>query len=143
MNEVFYGNIFGTGNVSITGPTRSIQMNIDAVTAKTGEIHIPLTDAATSGRGTNLLKFTEPGGDIYIDPYELMMTDLQKKEQEAEQADFNVNIRVVASPDIEAFVEIDKSNGNVLSGIKGAADTSTDEVVRHLFNNKVTKKKKN
>ena len=130
MNEVFYGNIFGTGNVSITGPTRSIQMNIDAVTAKTGEIHIPLTDAATSGRGTNLLKFTEPGGDIYIDPYELMMTDLQKKEQEAEQADFNVNIRVVASPDIEAFVEIDKSNGNVLSGRgNGMLDMEiTDEV---------------
>lgn len=116
MNEAFYGNIFGTGNVSITGPSRSIQMNIDAVTAKTGEIHIPVTDATTAGRGTNLLKFTEPEGDIYIDPYEAMMTDLMRKEEEEREADFNVNIRVAASPDIEAFVEIDKANGNVLSG---------------------------
>ena len=116
MNEAFYGNIFGTGNVSITGPSRSIQMNIDAVTAKTGEIHIPVTDATTAGRGTNLLKFTEPEGDIYIDPYEAMMTDLMRKEEEESEADFNVNIRVAASPDIEAFVEIDKANGNVLSG---------------------------
>ena len=116
MNDVFYGNIFGTGNISITGPSRSIQMNIDAVTAKTGQIHIPVTDAATAGRGTNLLKFTEAGGDIYIDPYEAMMTDLMRKEEEAKEADFNVNIRVTASPDIEAFVEIDKANGNVLSG---------------------------
>ena len=116
MNEVFYGNIFGTGNISITGPSRSIQMNIDAVTAKTGEIHIPVTDATTAGRGTNLLKFTEPEGDIYIDPYEAMMTDLMRKEEEEREADFNVNIRVAASPDIEAFVEIDKANGNVLSG---------------------------
>ena len=130
MNNVFYGNIFGTGNISITGPSRSIQMNIDAVTAKTGDIHIPLSDAATSGRGTNLLKFTEGGGDIYIDPYEAMMTDLQRKEAEAAQADFNVNIRVVASPDIEAFVEIDKANGNVLSGRgSGLLDMAiTDEV---------------
>ena len=116
MNDVFYGNIFGTGNISITGPSRAIQMNIDAVTAKTGEVHIPVTDAATAGRGTNLLKFTEEEKDTYIDPYEAMMTDLLRKEEEAKEADFNVNIRVAASPDIEAFVEIDKANGNVLSG---------------------------
>lgn len=116
MNEVFYGNIFATGNISISGPTKSIQMDIDAVTAKTGQIHIPVTDAATAGRGTNLLKFTEAGGEVYIDPYEAMMTDLKRKEAEEKEADFNVNIRVAASPDIEAFVEIDKANGNVLSG---------------------------
>ena len=116
MNEAFYGNIFGTGNITLSGPSKAIQMNIDAVTAKTGQIHIPVTDATTSGRGTNLLKFKEADGEIYIDPYEVMMTDLQRKEEEEKEADFNVNIRVAASPDIEAFVEIDKANGNVLSG---------------------------
>ena len=112
--DVFYGNIFGTGNVAITGPSKSVTLNIDAVTAKTGQIHIPVTEAATAGRGTNLLKFKEY--DIYIDPYELMMTNLEKKEQEANQADLTVNVRVSASPDVEAFVEIDKASGNVLSG---------------------------
>ncbi len=112
--DVFYGNIFGTGNVSITGPSKSVTLNIDAVTAKTGQIHIPVTDAATAGRGTNLLKFKEYE-NIYIDPYELMMTNLEKKE-EADQADLTVNVRVSTSPDVEAFVEIDKASGNVLSG---------------------------
>ncbi len=113
--DVFYGNIFGSGNISITGPSKSVTLNIDAVTAKTGQIHIPVTDAATAGRGTNLLKFKEYN-DIYIDPYELMMTNLEKKEEEANQADLTVNVRVSASPDVEAFVEIDKASGNVLSG---------------------------
>ena len=115
MNDVFYGNIFGTGNISITGPAKSILLTVDAVTAKTGQIHIPVTDVASAGRGTNLLKFTEVDTEIYIDPYEAMMTNIQSME-EKKAADLNVNIRVTASPDIEAFVEIDKANGNVLSG---------------------------
>ena len=114
--DVFYGNVFATGNIGITGPAKSLTLNIDAVTAKNGEIHIPITDAATAGRGTNLLKFTEYGKDIYIDPYEAMMTNLQRKEEAEEKADLTVNVNITASPDVEAFVEIDKASGNVLSG---------------------------
>lgn len=113
MNETFYGNIFGTGNLSLSGPSKSVLLTVDAVTSKAGQIHIPVTDATTAS--TNLLKFTEVEKEIYIDPYEAMMTDIKKKD-EASAAEFNVNIRVTASPDIEAFVEIDKANGNVLSG---------------------------
>ena len=113
MNDAFYGNIFGSGNITLVGPSKSVLLSVDAVTAKSGEIHIPVTDATTSG--TNLLKFKEPVREIYIDPYEAMMTDIKKIEEEAE-AEFNVKIRVTAMPEIEAFVEIDKANGNVLSG---------------------------
>ena len=123
--EVFYGNLYATGNISITGPSNNLTMDIDAVTAKTGQIHIPITDAATAGRGTNLLKFKEYGNEIHIDPYEAMMTNLQRKEAEAERSDMTVNVRVIASPDVEAFVEIDKASGNVLSGRgNGALDLS-------------------
>lgn len=116
MGNVFYGNIFATGNIGISGPAKSLTLNIDAVTAKTGQIHIPVTDAATAGRGTNLLKFTEYGNDMYIDPYEAMMTNLQKKAEAEERSDMTVNVNITASPDVEAFVEIDKASGNVLSG---------------------------
>ena len=125
MGDAFYGNIFATGNIHISGPSKSIVMDIDAVTAKSGQIHIPVNDAATAGRGTNLLKFTEYGKEIYVDPYEAMMYNIQQKEDEAKQADVTVNVRVTASPDVEAFVEIDKASGNVLSGRgNGALDLS-------------------
>ena len=114
--DVFYGNIFATGNIAITGSSKEVSLNIDAVTAKTGEIHIPVTEATNAGRGTNLLKFIDNSSNIYIDPYEAMMTSLEKKEEEAKEADVIVNLRVAASQDIEAFVEIDKASGNVLSG---------------------------
>lgn len=113
--EYFYGNVFATGNLSITGPLSAIQMNIDAVTSKAGQLHIPISSALASGSGgTNLLKFKEPVREIYIDPYETLISRLEKKEKTS--GDFGVKLRVTASQDVEAFVEIDKASGNVLSG---------------------------
>ena len=114
QGDVFYGNLFGTGNLAITGPVTSLMMNVDAVTSKAGQIHIPLSSAISSGKGSNLLKFKEPEKYIYVDPYETMISKLKKKEQQG--GELGMNIRVTASPDVEAFVEIDKASGNVLSG---------------------------
>jgi hypothetical protein len=114
LSKEFYGNLFGTGNVSITGPVNSLTLSVDAVTAKTGQLHIPMSSAATSAGRTNLLRFKEADKTTYIDPYEAMMARLSAKEDRG--SDFFVKLRVEASPNVEAFVEIDKSSGNVLSG---------------------------
>jgi hypothetical protein len=89
-------------------------MDIDAVTSKPGQLHIPITSAMTSGGGTNLLRFKEPVKEVYIDPYETLISKLDRKEEK--ESDFGVKLRVTASPEVEAFVEIDKASGNVLSG---------------------------
>lgn len=114
MGESFYGNISGTGNVSITGPVNSLIMNIDAVTSRAGQLHIPISNFNAAAGPTNLLKFKEPEKVIRIDPYMTMIRKFEKVE--AETSDFTVNLRVNASPEIEAFVEIDKASGNVLTG---------------------------
>lgn len=112
--DVFYGNLYATGNLGITGPINSLMMNIDAVTSKPGQIHIPLSSALSSGKGSNLLKFKELEKEIYVDPYETMISKLQKKELKG--GELGVNMRVTASPDVQAFVELDKTSGNVLYG---------------------------
>lgn len=112
--DVFYGNLYATGNLGITGPINSLMMNIDAVTSKPGQIHIPLSSALSSGKGSNLLKFKELEKEIYVDPYETMISKLQKKDLKG--GELGVNMRVTASPDVQAFVELDKTSGNVLSG---------------------------
>ena len=114
QGDYFYGNLFATGNLGITGPLNAIQMNIDAITSKTGELHIPMTNALNAGDATNLLKFKEPVKEVYIDPYEAMISKMEKKEKKS--SDFGVKMRVAATQDVEAFVEIDKASGNVLSG---------------------------
>ena len=113
QGDVFYGNIFATGLISITGPISSLQMNVDAATAKTGEIHIPVT-AATTSQSSNLLKFKEIEVEEFIDPYEIMRSKLEKKNTSA--SEFLVSLHINANPDVTAFVEIDKASGHVLSG---------------------------
>lgn len=114
QGEYFYGNLYATGNLKIHGPLSSIQMDVDAVTSKPGQLHIPMSSALTSGGRTDLLKFKEPVKQVYIDPYEAMISKLEKKEKSS--GDFGVKLHVNASQDVEAFVEIDKASGNVLSG---------------------------
>ena len=112
-NDGVYGRVFGTGNVSLTGPANSILLSVDAVTAKAGQIHIPLTNAAT-GKAANLLKFKEVQVVERIDPYEAMMVKIDAMENV--NSDLAVKLRINAQPQVEAFIEIDKASGNVLSG---------------------------
>lgn len=113
QSESFYGNIFGTGNVSVRGPLNSIVLSVDAMTAKQGNLHIPLASNATSG-SSNLLKFKEIEKETFIDPYEVMLKRMNQKNTSA--GDFLVNLHVNASPDVTAYVEIDKESGHMLSG---------------------------
>ena len=110
----FYGHVFGTGNLSITGPVSSIVLSVDAVTAKTGQLRVPISSAAAAGKMTNLLQFKEVEKIVKIDPYEAMMQRIEERRKE--ESDFTVRLRINAQSDVEAFVEIDKASGNVLSG---------------------------
>ena len=120
-NEYFYGSIYGTGNLHLTGPIESLVMNINAVTAKPGQLHVPVNSASNSPTGSNLLKFKQMEAFNYIDPYEIFMQKTQIEEKSPNE--FMVKVNVTANPDVEAFVEIDKASGNVLSG-KGSGNIS-------------------
>ena len=112
--DVFYGNIFATGKLHISGPMTALQMDIDATTTKPGHLNIPISASTTGGSTTDLLKFTEPFVQVKVDPYEEMIKRL-KKQKNTESA-LGVNLNVNATQDVEAFIEIDKASGNVLSG---------------------------
>ena len=128
--ESFYGRVFGTGNITITGPVESLLMTIDAITAKPGQLHIPVNTSAI-GKVTNLLKFKEVEVPVKIDPYEAMMVKIDASENAA--SNFTVKLHVNAQPEVEAFVEIDKASGNVLSGYgSGLIDLEVGEDVFNI-----------
>lgn len=112
--DVFYGNLYATGNVGITGTLNSILLSVDAVTTKTGQLHIPLSNMTTGPTSTNLLKFTQPESFRYVDPYETLITNLKAKK--AEMSELGLKMRVNATPQVEAFIEIDQAGSNVISG---------------------------
>lgn len=111
--QAFYGNIFGTGRVSITGPLNAILLDVDADTAKEGEFHVPL-DGASNANTSDLLTFKEPDRFIYIDPYDLMRNNVEAKRKQGNE--LTVRIHVRPHPSVTAFIEVDKESGNTLSG---------------------------
>ncbi len=108
----FYGHLFASGNVRVSGPFSGIALDIDAVTEKTGNLHIPIPNTSVAGV-TNLLRFKEEEKIVWVDPYEEMMSRLKKQTEET--GDFSLNLRVGATPGVTAFVEIDRESGNMLS----------------------------
>ena len=112
-NSTFYGNLYATGKMDITGPLNALLLSADAATAKTGSLHIPIGGSA-SASVSNLLTFKEPEKIIITDPYEELMKKLNTRERQS--SELGIKLRIKATPDVEADIELDKAAGNVLIG---------------------------
>lgn len=111
-DDPIYGNVFANATAHVTGPFNALDINVDASTAKDGRVHIPLN---MSGRATstNLLTFKEKDSFVWIDPYEQMMARMQ--ELEVKENDMNIRLSLNVDNNTEAFLEIDKAAGNILT----------------------------
>ncbi len=112
-NSSFYGNVFASGNVDITGPFNSILLDINATTEKNGRFHIPMGNSG-AGVQSNLLTFKQPYDNIRIDPYEEMMERLNSTEKTG--SDLAVKLNINVHQGLEGIVEIDRETGNILTG---------------------------
>ena len=110
-DPTYYGHIIADGTVDVTGPTSKINIGINARTTGPGDIHIPLGNA--SGEKRTFLTYTQAEEDETTDPYELMMKKREKKS--AGKSDLDVGIRILATPDLTAYIEVNKATGNILS----------------------------
>ena len=111
-NDTFYGNAFGTGTVSVTGPLSDMLIDINARTVKNGDFHIPMSGADIA-QSSNLLTFTQPADTVETDPYDAMRS--AARDQEDSPLDILCKIRLNVNQNTEAFIELDKASGNVLS----------------------------
>ncbi len=129
--EIFYGKLNATAGIALTGPLNALKMNIDATTTGAGQLHVPIASSAKSNT-SNLLTFKSEKKEVEIDPYELMVSKLKKKEKV--KGDFEIKLKVAATPSVEAFVEIDKASGNVLSGHGSGIIDLDIQPSRQVFN---------
>lgn len=110
--EGFYGNIFATGDIAITGPLDDIVLDINATTARKGALHIPLSNGSSAST-SDLLTFYELPEEEVLDPYDLLVerTTARKKKQ----ANIEVRLRANATPSTSAIIEVDRTGGTVLT----------------------------
>lgn len=109
----FYGHIQAGGTVKITGPFSALQLDVDATTYGEGQLFVPINSSGGSGR-KDLLTFKEAVSVDHIDPYELLVSAMQSKEKK--ESRFGTHLTITAHPGIEAIIEIDKEEGNIISG---------------------------
>ena len=131
QGEAFYGNLFASGDVKIKGPFNAVQLDVDVRTSKNGEIHIPIDNASNAGQ-YDLLTFKEDKKEVFVDPYDVMMNRIVTENKK--ESDFGLRLRVNCTPGTEAYLEIDRSAGNVLNG-HGQGNLEIEvRPSSHLFN---------
>jgi len=130
-NASFYGNVFASGNISVTGPIDAISLDIDATTTKQGSFHIPVS-SASNANSSNLLKFYAPEKVVRIDPYEAMMS--KEAASKSRKNDMRIRLKINATPLVEGLVELDKDGGNVLSAYGNGQIDLDIRPSRDLFN---------
>lgn len=111
--QAFYGNIFASGQARVDGPLNNLMLDVRASTAKNGNFHIPMASAANA-KSADLLTFKEEEKVVEVDPYEEMMgmyTTARKSGNE-----LGVMLKVNVDQRTQAYIEIDKASGNILSG---------------------------
>lgn len=108
----YYGNIFATGDIDVTGPLDEILVDINATTARRGSLHIPLANGS-SARTSDLLTFYELPEEEIFDPYDLIVerTTARKKKK----TNIEVRIRANTTPSTSAIIEVDRTGGTVLT----------------------------
>jgi len=111
VNSSMYGNVYASGRVNITGPLNKLLLDIDGTTAKTGDFHLPLGSGG-SKRSSEMLTFTQPPKEEVIDPYDQMLSR-QKKTTKGGANDMTVKLRVQATPEVMAYIDMEE---NSLSG---------------------------
>jgi len=109
-NETFYGDVTGSGNVSVKGPFDKLAITADVITDQNGEIHIPI-GSGVRDELHKLLSFKKKGIIVEQDPYLAMTREMDEMQSTSE---LNVAINLGIRPDVNVRIDVGNS-GSTLS----------------------------
>lgn len=101
-NELFYGNIYATGNVLISGPVNDIRLEIDAKTERNTALFLPLYNAREV-QSSDFITFI----------HDMEIEDVTEREQEA-PARLNMELEVEITEDAVVQLIFDPQVGDII-----------------------------
>ena len=119
-----YGQLYASGNISISGPFDHLTLGVDATTERNGRFHIALGNTA-GDTNANLLVFKEEEKEVWTDPYERFYSNYQTAQKEASQSSFDVRLNVNVTPQTELMLELDKEGTSSIT-CNGQGSTAID-----------------
>jgi len=109
QNDIFYGNINGSGSVGLVGPTRNLKIEIAARTVGDSRFYLPL-DKNYSNQESNYINFVsnakKPEKVIRIQPI---------KKEIRNQGNLEVKINLETTPELESTLFFDPTAGGSLT----------------------------
>lgn len=110
-NPTFYGNVFGSGVLNITGPINDILLDTRVTTEQNSSLHIPLSSSseAQSGKILNFVEFST----IHENDGTYVLVKNPKR-IESEQSNLRFMMEANINPTAEIQIEINKSLGDIL-----------------------------
>ena len=119
--DLYYGQLFASGDATIRGPFGDIEMEASARTTGSGNLHISLGGSSTASGG-ELLTFINPYSPHKEDPYEKVLKDIAAPKEES--SSFKFKLHATAHEGVKAYLDLDNlSEGTGLSGTgTGAID---------------------
>jgi hypothetical protein len=126
-NSSFYGSVFASGQFRIGGNLQQVLLDINARTERNSALHVPLSGVSEAQQSA-LLSFVPPPSLLPskpLDPLDIR-TEAQARKSPTQVA---VKLEADLTPDAELFVEINKSTGDIISGLgSGAISIELDPV---------------
>ncbi len=108
-NPLYYGKVFGTGDLAILGETSELTINIDAKTEKDTKFYIPMSDREES-LNNNFIQFINPDKDSKAS------SDSKSKQDEykVDLSNYALNMGIEITPDAQIQVIFDPTLGDIL-----------------------------
>lgn len=102
----FYGHIFGSGNLDITGPFNALTLDVRANTTGIASDFNLTMEGSSQNAVSSLLKFKAP------EPTGKKAVVARRKVQPRPQGDLTVKLALDVTRDVTAHIDIDKFNGS-------------------------------
>lgn len=116
QNDLFYGNAFASGTVSIYGPTKELTIDVSASTENGTDFFIPL-DKGRVVENLNYVTFTTH--EVKEKPNKFRKPIVRKELNENKNLSFNMNLDV--TPEAQASLQFEPTSGGSLS-VRGSGE---------------------
>jgi len=117
-NDTYYGNVFGSGEVSIQGDLASSRLKLNLKSTGRSVLHIPFDYSSDASAG-DLLRFREQERPVKVNPIDSLLSRGGSGGSSSMAFDFDLHAE--ATPDLQILIEVDPATGNLLSAT-GAGD---------------------
>ena len=105
-NDLYYGTVYGTGVLAISGKGPKVHMDINARTESNSEIFLPLSSTEVASESSFVRFVSQKETKI----------EVEKEEEALELSGFSFNMEVEATPDAKVELIFDSRIGDVIKG---------------------------